>query len=86
MLKGKKDARRGIYRKFRIYRTDGESTSGGKHEHCKYFVLDLMHDHFAMPALEAYAHACRGSFPFLARDLDAIRRGDRSPLRKLRAR
>ena len=50
---------RGIYRKFNVTRTDGSSEPGGKHEHCKYFVLDLEHDPFAKPALRKYAEACR---------------------------
>jgi len=78
------DAERGLYRKYEVRRTDESGDFGRKHYHCKYFVLDLMHDQFAGAALEAYARACRTKFPKLAIDLDAIRHGDRSPLRKLR--
>lgn len=66
------DEKRGIYRKFKIERTDGSSGPGGKHEHCAYFVLDLEHDEFALPALKAYAKACRKTHPTLAADIDAI--------------
>lgn len=52
--------------KFNVFRTDGSSAPGGKHEHCHHFVLDLMHDKFARPALEAYATACEAEYPFLA--------------------
>lgn len=59
----------GLYRKFKVERTDGSSAPGGKHEHCEYFVLDLTHDKFAIPALQAYAKACRGEYTALACDL-----------------
>lgn len=64
----------GIYRKFLVERTDGSSGPGLKHEHCNYFVLDLVHDPFAIPALKAYADACREKFPALADDLDGVTR------------
>lgn len=63
---------RGLYRKYDVKRTDGSSGPGGKHEHCAHFVLDLEHDEFAIPALEAYRDAARASYPALARDIDAI--------------
>lgn len=62
----------GIYHKFEVNRTDGSSKPGGKHEHCAYFVLDLEHDPFSMPALLAYADACEAVFPDLASDLRRI--------------
>jgi len=61
----------GLYEKFHVIRTDGGSAPGGKHEHCEYFVLDLTHDPFALPAIVAYANACRGDCPQLAADLMA---------------
>ena len=73
------DKKRGIYRKFAIERADGSSGPGGKHENCAYFVLDLEHDEFALPALAGYAEACRKKFPKLAADLDAIVGARRSP-------
>jgi hypothetical protein len=66
------DATRGLYRKYDVKRTDGSSGPGGKHEHCAYFVLDLEHDEFAIPALMAYRDAARKSHPQLAEDIDAI--------------
>lgn len=65
------DKARGVYRKFHVERTDGSSLPGGKHEHCEHWVLDLQHDPFAVPALRAYADACRAGYPLLAADLDA---------------
>ena len=64
------DRTRGLYGKFIIHRTDGESRPGHKHDGCDYFVLDLTHDPFAIPALRAYAKACRAEYPLLAADLD----------------
>lgn len=61
--------RKGIYRKFCVVRTDGKSEPGKKHADCEYFVLDLDHDPFAIPAIKAYAEACRKRFPILASDL-----------------
>lgn len=63
---------RGIHQKYRVERTDGSSKPGGKHAECAYFVLDLEHDPFAIPALRAYAEACRERYPILAFDLDNI--------------
>jgi hypothetical protein len=63
---------RGLYNKFRVERTDGSSVPGGKHECCRYFVLDLDHDRFALQALLAYARACRAERPELAADLFAL--------------
>ncbi len=40
-----------------------------KHEHCEYFVLDWVHDPFAIPAALAYAAACEEEYPVLAADL-----------------
>lgn len=62
----------GLYGKFIVARTDGKSEKGQKHDGCQYFVLDLDHDEFAAPALAAYAKACRGEYPELAKDLDRI--------------
>lgn len=60
---------RGIYGKFKIERTDGQSARGRKHEMCSYFVLDLTHDPHAIPAILAYAESCEADFPRLAVDL-----------------
>ena len=60
---------RGLYAKYRITRTDGQSAPGKKHDGCHYFVLDLTHDKHAAPALRAYADSCEAEHPALARDL-----------------
>ena len=57
--------------KYKVERTDGSTRPGGKHESCPYFVLDLVHDKFSIPALRAYAAACEQEFPLLARDIRA---------------
>lgn len=67
------DEHRGVYRKYNVTRTDGSSGPDGKHEKCSYWVLDLEHDEYARPALEAYAKACAGKSPKLAADIrDAL--------------
>lgn len=66
------EEQRGLYRKYRVTRTDGSSESGGKHERCAYFVLDLEHDEFAAAALKAYAKACQETYPDLAADIERI--------------
>jgi hypothetical protein len=59
----------GLFHKFNIERTDGKSAPGQKHDGCDYFVLDLTHDPFAIPALTAYAGACEAKYPRLFYDL-----------------
>jgi hypothetical protein len=66
------DTNRGLYGKFEITRTDGQSDHGKKHDGCRYFALDVTHDPFAIPALQAYAEACRQELPALAADLDRL--------------
>lgn len=68
----KPDAARGLYEKFRVTRLDGTDGPGGKHEGCRYFVLDLTHDPFAFPAIRAYARACEATLPVLAADLRGV--------------
>lgn len=70
------DEAKGLYRKYEIVRTDGSSAEGGKHEDCRYFVLDLDHDEHAMRALAAYADSCEPEYPLLAADLRLIVRDD----------
>lgn len=65
------DKSRGLYNKFTVERTDGTSASGQKHDGCEYFVLDLTHDKFTIPALAAYIDACTVEYPRLAADLRA---------------
>lgn len=65
--------KRGLYQKFTVTRTDGSSEPGSKHANCRYFVLDIDHDEFAIPALKAYEAACRAQYPALADDLRKMR-------------
>jgi len=60
----------GLYNKFNVKRTDGRDFPGDKHEKCDYFVLDLTHDPFAIPAILAYARACQEDYPVLAAELE----------------
>lgn len=62
------DALRGLYEKFIVRRKSRAAQS--QHEVCDYFVLDLDCDKYALPALRAYADACRIEYPRLAEDLD----------------
>lgn len=68
------DPQPGLYNKFWVRRTNGGSRPGGKHEKCRYFVLDVNHDPFAVTALRAYAAACQEKYPELADDLRDIAR------------
>lgn len=75
------DQERGLYGKYRVSRIEDPT---GKHKDCEYYVLDLVHDKYAMAALAAYAGACRQEFPLLSFDLSFIvddmrRRGWRYP-------
>lgn len=62
------DTRR-FHDKFTVTRNDGRDAPGEKHHNCTYFVLDLRHDPFAIPAIQAYIFACREERPDLAVDL-----------------
>lgn len=66
------DEDRGLYEKYEVRRVDGSSEPGGKHWRCRYYVLDVDHDQFAIDALLAYAMACEEKFPRLAEDLFKI--------------
>lgn len=68
-MRSEEDKEFGLYRKFTVRRADGSSAPGEKHENCSYFVLDFVHDQYAIPALRAYAAACAPEFPLLAQDL-----------------
>lgn len=61
-----------IYGKFNVTRTDGKHKPGEKHDGCNYFVLDITHDPFALPALWAYAIACVKTHPELSGDLRSL--------------
>lgn len=60
----------GLYSKYIINRVDGRDAPGGDRHGAEYFVLDTTFDPFALPALVAYANACRNEYPLLAADLD----------------
>ena len=66
------DKDKGLYKKYIVSRTDGQSDTGQKHEDCEYFVLDLTHDIHALVAYQAYADSCRKGLPRLADDIDAF--------------
>lgn len=68
----KEDKELGLYNKFEVRRTDGGSEPGRKHEHCKYFVLDLTHDKHAPPAIRTYAQFCKSEYPALSDELNAL--------------
>lgn len=52
-------------------RIDGSPKQIEIHAGRKFFVLDPDIDIYAIPALRAYANACRAKYPALADDLDA---------------
>lgn len=64
------DEDRGLYRKYSVKKLNDPT---GKHDRCFHFVLDLTHDPYAIPAIRAYADACRGKYPLVARDLDSFK-------------
>jgi|GEM_PF-2808359 len=61
--------RDGFYGKYRVERSDREDRPGGRHHGCEYFVLDMTCDPAAVPAIEAYAVACRERRPRFAQVL-----------------
>lgn len=64
------DKERGLYNKFSVQRTDGRDATGQKHDGCRYFVLDITHDDFAVDALATYMHEARkAGYELLADDL-----------------
>ena len=58
--------------KFKVTRLDNRHSKGEKHHDCVYYVLDLTHDEFAIPALIAYALACEAEYPALAHDIEGL--------------
>lgn len=67
------DRNRGLYDRYRVERLIDPH---GIHTSCPYFVLDLRHDRFSVPAIEAYIKACEQEYPKLARDLRMIMRNE----------
>ena len=63
------DKERGLYSKYVVNRIDDPTR---KHAGCEYFVLDIDHDPYAIPALQAYAVACRNKYPVLAADIEKL--------------
>jgi len=63
-----KDKNTGMYRKYEVKRLNDET---GKLKDCEFFVLDLDYDKFAVPALKAYAEACKKEYPKLAADIES---------------
>ncbi len=59
----------GFYNKYEVNRRDGLDKECDKHFNCKYFVIDLTHDHFAIPAMKSYADACKDAYPNLYIDI-----------------
>jgi hypothetical protein len=52
-------------------RLDGTSAAGEKHDGCDYWILDLSHDRFALPALANYRYWVKlNGYDALAADLD----------------
>lgn len=70
----------GLIEKFRVSRTDGRDAAGQPHERCRYYVLDLDHDRFALEAIEAYAIACRNDYHILSFDLQQLAKDMRERL------
>jgi hypothetical protein len=63
------DDERGLYRKYHVRKLNDRE---GKHDNCFFFVLDMTHDPFAIPAARAYADACREQYPLLAQELESF--------------
>jgi hypothetical protein len=61
-----------MYEKFFVVRLDGKSAVGQKHEGCRYYVLDLDCDRYAIPAIRTYLSRCAAEYPELAKDLATI--------------
>ena len=55
--------------KYKVQRSDANDQPGCRHHGCEYFVLDITHDPFAVPALRAYAAACKESDPELSESI-----------------
>lgn len=51
------DRDKGLYRKYKIDRTDNQDQPGQRHADCDYFLIDEAHDPFAEAAFAAYGKA-----------------------------
>jgi hypothetical protein len=71
----------GLGAKYNVQRVDGRDRTGGKHDGCRYLVLDLTHDEDARAAARTYAARTVHSRPRLSADLraltDELRPGER---------
>ncbi len=59
----------GLFQKYTVFRNDGQSDRGHKHEGCDYFVIDVDHDPHAKAALQAYSNAVDDTHPNLSADM-----------------
>lgn len=59
----------GLEDRYEVKRRDGSSDPGGKHENCRYFVLDIYHDRHALTALQAYIQSAQFEYTELCKDL-----------------
>ena len=66
-LAGTAAGRGKLHGKYRVERIGG---TPGKHDDCRYFVLDPQHDEHAAAAMRVYADAVRPTLPGLAADID----------------
>lgn len=60
---------RGLYQKYVVERMDETDVSGGKHDNCKLFVLDLTHDREARTVAWIYARRVAKTRPALSQEL-----------------
>jgi hypothetical protein len=67
------DTDKGLFNKYEVKRIDGKP---GR-ENCQYFVMDLCHDPYAKPALEAYIKALPEEYALLKADLTKLLGGKR---------
>jgi hypothetical protein len=66
------DKRNKLQQKYYVERIDERDRAGGDRVDSKYFVLDYVHDPYALAALEAYALACDEDFPNLSAEIKAL--------------
>lgn len=66
------DKRNKLQQKFYVERIDERDRAGGDRADSKYFVLDYIHDPYALSALEAYAQSCSKDFPNLSAEIKVL--------------
>jgi hypothetical protein len=66
------DYRNKLQQKYWVDRIDGRDLPGGDRVDSKYFVLDYVHDPYAIAALEAYAFACHKDLPNLSEEIGSL--------------